>query len=88
MCTWRQTGRTQLALVGPAPQSLGSSPEASGGSLQISALGSRTTWATTPHLQDLQEARGAPWRPAVRSQCALVSPAGPGQEPSGVCFGI
>ena len=73
---------------GSAPQSLGSSPESSGRSLQISTSGYRTAWATRPHLQALQEARGAPWRGAGRSQCALVSPAGPRQEPSGLCFQI
>ena len=61
----------------PVARSLGSSPEASGRSLQISTLGSRTAWAATPHLKVLQEARVAPGRPAGRSQCALVSPAGP-----------
>ena len=74
---WRQSGSAQLAQVGPTPQSLGSIPEASGGSLQISASGSRTTWAAKPHLQVLQEARGASGRPAGRSQGALVSPEGP-----------
>ena len=74
VCTQRQIGSTQLA---PAALSLGSNPEASGGSLQISASGSRTAWATTPHPQVLEEARGAPGRPSGRSQCALVSPAGP-----------
>ena len=73
MCTRRQTGSAQIA---PAAQRLGSSPEASGRSLQISASGSRTAWAATPHLQVLQEARGALGRPTGRSQCALVSPAG------------
>ena len=59
---------------GSAPQSLGSSPEASGWSLQISTLGCRTAWATTPHLQALQEARGgaleAGWEESV---CSGVS---------------
>ena len=61
VCTYKQTGSTQLAQVA---RSLGSSPE-------------DPAWATTPHLQALQEARGAPRRPAGRSQCALVSPADP-----------
>ena len=76
VCTWKQPGSTQLA---PA-QSLGSSPEASSRSLQIYASASRTAWGATPHLQVLQEARGASGRPAGRSQCALVNPAGPSRS--------
>ena len=49
---------------GSVPQSLCSSAEASGRSLQISALGSRRAWAATPHLQALREAS---WEESVCS---------------------
>ena len=72
VCTWKQSGNAQLT---PA-WSLGSSPEVSGGSSDLcfgiqNSLGCNTTspgWA--------RGQRGT-LRLAGRSQCDLVSPAGP-----------
>ena len=60
LCTWSLAGKKQHVLVCPALQSWGSSPEASGSSLPVSALGLGTAWATAPCLQALQEASCAP----------------------------
>ena len=60
LCTWRLAGKKQHALVSPALQSGGSSPEASGWSLPVSTSGSGTAWATAPHLQAVQDVSCAP----------------------------
>ena len=61
---------------GPQTQS-GARPQAEALSSTLSASGSRSAWAAAPHLQVLQEARGASRGPAGRSRCAPVNPAGP-----------
>ena len=70
------------AWLAPAAQSLGPSPEASSWSPQLNSLRFRIQISlvgntTSPHPQVLQEAKGASGRPAGRSWCALVNPAGP-----------
>ena len=60
--------------------------KASGGSPQLNSLHFRIQISLGGHtnLQVLQEASWASGRPAGRSQCAPVNPAGPGSA----CFGI
>ena len=61
-----------------APQTQsGARPQAEALSSTPSASGSRSAWAAAPHLQVLQVASWASGRPAGRSQCAPVNPAGP-----------
>ena len=66
------------AQLAPVAQSLGSSPKASGGSPQISLLPDpdQPGWQHPGRLQVLKEAGGASGRPAGRSRCAPVNPAG------------
>ena len=60
---------------GPQTQS-GARLQAEALSSTLSVSGSRSAWAAGPHLQVLQVASWASGRPAGRSQCAPVNPAG------------